>query len=122
MARWLIWIAVVIVWTVGLQYPVPEPGSLPAGEFISINRFLLGKALHMLVYAGLTVLSAWTPMAVRYRWMMMFFLMLHAWGGEMLQEALNPWCHRGGSLADVGFDFAGIALGAAASWKWWARE
>ena len=121
MARWLIWAAVVIVWTVGLQYPVPEPRSLPAGEFISVNRFLLGKSLHVLVYLGLTVLSAWVPMSQRYRWMMMFFLMAHAWGGEMLQEALNPWCHRGGSLSDIGIDIVGILLGVAASWKWWTN-
>ena len=122
MARWLIWTAVLIVWTVGLQFPVPEPRSWPAGEFIVTNRFLLGKSLHVLVYGGLTALSARVPTAMRYRWLMMLFLMVHAWGGEMLQELLNPWCHRGGSLSDVGIDIVGILLGVAASWKWWTRD
>ena len=122
MARWLIWTAIVIVWMAALQYPVPDSGSLPAAEFILTHRFLLGKSLHVLVYGGLTALSAFVPMATRYRWLMMLFLMTHAWGGEMLQEVLNPWCHRGGSLSDVGIDIVGILLGVAASWKWWTRE
>jgi hypothetical protein len=119
--RWLIWSGFVIAWTVGLEMPVPPPEQMPAGEFIVTNRFLFGKSLHAVAYALMTVLSVWVPMPVRYRWLMMFFLMGHAWGSEMLQEALEPWCHRGGSLGDVGFDVIGIVLGVAVSWKWWTR-
>ncbi len=108
-----------IVWTVGLELPVPDPGKMPAGEFILTNKYLFAKTVHVAVYAGLAVLSAWVPLAGRYRWLMMFVLMGHAWGTEMAQEALKPWCHRGGSLADVGYDIAGIVVGAAVSWKWW---
>jgi len=120
--RWLIWLAVVIVWTVGLQYPVPEPTRIPASDFIVTNKVIIGKAMHVIVYALIAVLSAWVWTPLRYRWLMMFFLMLHAWGTEMLQEALEPWCHRGGSLSDVGFDVIGIMLGVAISWKWWTTE
>ena len=122
MLRWLIWTTVVIVWTVGLELRVPHPGDTPTGEFIYTNRYAFGKCLHIAVYGALTVLSAWVPIAGRSRWLMMIFLMAHAWGTEMLQEALNPWCHRDGSLGDVGIDYIGIAIGLAASWKWWTRK
>ena len=122
MARWLIWTSVVIVWTLALEFPVPDPGQGPAGEFIMQKKYLFGKSLHVAVYALLAVLSAWVPMPGRYRWLMMFFLMLHAWGTEMLQLALEEWCHRGGSLGDVGLDIVGIVVGVAASWKWWTRS
>jgi hypothetical protein len=117
--RWLIWAAVVIVWTLGLEFPVPKPEHIPAGEFIIERKYIIGKTLHVSAYALLAILSAWVPTPPRYRWLMMFFLMVHAWGSEMLQEALNPWFHRGGSLSDVGFDVVGIVLGLAVSWKWW---
>ena len=121
MVRWLIWTTVVIVWSVALELPVPDPGG-PAGEFIFTNKYLFAKAVHVACYGVMTVLSAWVPMAGRYRWLMMFFLMGHAWGTEMLQEALHDWCHRGGSLADVGYDIVGIILGVTASWKNWVGE
>jgi hypothetical protein len=117
--RWTVWAAVVIVWTLGLEFPVPTPEHIPAGDFIISKKFIIGKTLHVSVYALLAILSAWVPISPRYRWLMMFFLMVHAWGSEMLQELLSPWCHRGGSLSDVGIDVVGIALGLAVSWKWW---
>lgn len=121
MARWLIWTAVVIAWTLALLFPVPQPEQMPAGEFIYSKKFIIGKTMHVGVYAALAALSAWAPMPARYRWVMMFVLMGHAWGTEMLQEALEPWCHRGGSLGDVGLDIIGIVGGTAASWRWWIR-
>jgi hypothetical protein len=120
--RWLIWTAVVIVWTVGLEWPVPDPGHGPAREFILTYKYVVGKSLHVAVYALLAVLSAWVPTTARYRWLMMFFLMGHAWGTEMLQETLEEWCYRGGSLSDVGFDLIGIVAGVAVSWKWWTKS
>jgi hypothetical protein len=120
--RWLVWTSVVIAWTVALEYPIPDPGSLPAGELIIGYKYVIGKSVHVGAYGLLAVLSAWVPTAARYRWLMAFFLMGHAWGTEMLQEKLEPWCHRGGSLTDIGYDVIGISLGVAASWKWWTRE
>ena len=118
--RWLVWIIVVIVWTTALEMPVSEPDG-PAGEFIWTNKYLFTKTVHVVSYGVLTVLSAWVPMNARYRWLMMFFVMGHAWGTEMLQKVLHDWCHRGGSLEDVGYDILGIIVGVAASWKVWAR-
>lgn len=123
MTRWIIWSAIVIAWTVALEYPVPDPEPhSTAGEFVIAYKYLLGKSLHVGVYATLAVLSAWVPVPTRFRWVMMFVLMFHAWGTEMLQYALEPWCQRTGTLSDIGFDIVGIVLGTAASWKWWTRE
>ena len=122
MNRWLIWSALMITWTVALQFPVPDPGPTPTGEFIATNKYLIGKTMHLGVYVVLAMLSAWVPTPARYRWIMMFALMFHAWGTEMLQETLEEWCHRSGSLSDVGLDIIGIVVGTAASWKWWTRD
>ena len=122
MVRWLIWMSVVIAWTVALEVPVPDPGEGPAGEFIVTNKYILGKSLHVATYGLLAVLSARVPLPGRYRWLMVFFLMGHAWGTEMLQKALEPWCHRGGSLDDVGYDILGIVLGVGATWKSWMKN
>lgn len=122
MVRWLIWISVVIVWTVALEVPISDPGAVPAREFILTNKYVFGKSLHVVAYGLVAVLSAWVPLPGRYRWLMMFFLMGHAWATEMLQMALEPWCHRGGSLADVGYDILGIVLGVAATWKSWVKS
>jgi hypothetical protein len=121
-ARWLIWALFVISWTLVLEFPVPDPGGLPGGEFLLTNKYILAKATHVSAYAVLTGMSAWVPIAGRYRFLMMFFLMGHAWGTEMLQEVLNQWCHRTGDLADIGYDVVGIIVGMTATWKWWARE
>src|SRR5262245_20404541 len=74
--RWLIWTCVVIAWTLALEFPVPDPGEGPAGEFLLTNKFLIGKSAHIGAYAILAVLSAWLPVPLRYRWLLMFFLML----------------------------------------------
>ncbi|MBI3821103.1 MAG: hypothetical protein HY289_00310, partial [Planctomycetes bacterium] len=91
MARWLTWIAVIIAWTAALEFPVPQPEQMPAGEFIIGKKYVIGKTMHVGVYAVLAALSAWVAMPTRYRWVMMFVLMTHACGTEMLQEALEPW-------------------------------
>ena len=122
MVRWLIWMGVVIAWTVALEVPIPDPGKGRTGEFILTNKYMLGKSLHVAMYGLLAVLSARVPLPGRHRWLMIFFLMGHACGTEMLQKALEPWCHRRGSLADVGYDILGIILGVAATWKSWTKD
>ena len=121
-ARWLLWGGFVAAWTVALELPVPDTGELPGGEFIASYRYFLAKSIHVSVYAALTVLAARVALSARYRWLMIFGLMAHATATEILQQVLNPWCHRGGSLIDVGFDQLGITLGVLASWKWWTGE
>ena len=122
MNRWTLWITLITVWTIALEIPVPTTSHLPGGQVIATNRYLVAKALHVIVYAGMTLSAGWLRIPVRYRWLMMFFLMVHAALSELLQLALESWCHRGGSLADVGYDQLGIAIGAALGWKWWMQE
>lgn len=122
MGRWLVWVVVVLAWTAALEFPVPDPGDIPAAEFLFTYKYWVAKSVHVLAYCGLTVLCAWVPVPGHYRWIMMFLLMGHAWGTERLQELLWDYCHRGGSLKDVGFDIIGIIIGVALSWKLWMRD
>jgi hypothetical protein len=117
--RWQIWLTLVIVWTIALEFPVPDPGDIPAREFILSLKFIVGKTMHLMIYAWLAAYSARLDVPARFRWLLMFFLMFHAWATEMLQRALSHWFHRGGSLTDVGIDILGIAIGVAFSWKRW---
>ncbi len=120
MARWQIWTIFVMAWTIALEAPIPEPSNLPGGAIIVTNKYFIAKAGHVTAYAVLTLLSAWVPLPARYRWLMILFVMGHAVGTELLQAALEEYCHRGGSLADVGFDYLGIVLGTIVE-KWWTR-
>jgi len=121
--RWFIWGAFVILWTTALEAPIPEPSEeLPGRDIVITYRKLIAKSLHIGAYAFFAALSGWMPVPARYRWLMMFFLMLHAWGTELLQEILAPYCNRSGSLTDVAFDVLGIIIGVALSWKLWTRD
>ena len=50
--------------------------------------------------------------------LLLAFLSLHAFGTEFLQQFVPE---RGPSLVDVGIDHVGLAIGLAASWRWWRR-
>jgi hypothetical protein len=117
--HWQIWAAILIVWTVGLEFPVWEPDDIPAREFVLTLKFIVGKTLHLCMYAVLAAMATWLPIPARFRWLMMYFLMAHAWATEMLQQLLHPWFKRGGNLEDVGIDILGIAIGVALTWKRW---
>jgi VanZ family protein len=119
--RWLIWTVFAIAWTVALEIPFDNPGGLPGGEFILTYRVLVTKGLHVAAYALFAILAGWASVRSRYRWLMMFFLMAHGTVTEILQVELEPYCHRGGKLGDVGFDNLGILIGVILSWKWWTR-
>jgi VanZ family protein len=120
--RWLVWLIFVIAWSLALELPVEPPERTPGREVIIEYKVFIAKSLHVGVYAFFTALTVWLPVPLRYRWILMFVLMLHAWGSEMLQEAFEPFCHRTGQLSDVGFDAIGIVVGAALTWRWWTAE
>lgn len=122
MIRWVVWTIYVVAWTVALEVPVPTSEEMPSAEFILTRRMLFSKCLHVAAYSVFAILCAWVPLNARHRPILMFLLMAHATGTEMLQDYLRPYCHRGGDLYDAALDHVGIALGVLVSWKWWTRE
>ena len=122
MTRWLMWCGFVILWTIAVEMPYPGQEHIPAGELVLTNKKLIGKTLHLTVYAMMAASAALLPVPPRYRALLMFFLIGHAWLTEWLQELLGDMFHRGGSLSDVGIDLIGIALGVAVTWRWWTAS
>jgi VanZ family protein len=118
LTRWLIWLVFVTLWTVALLIPAPEPEALEGEVFFFTRRALVAKSLHVLANTVMTILSAWLFVPTRYRWLLIFFLMVHAGVTEQLQIMV---AYRSGLLMDVLFDHLGVALGVALSWQWWTR-
>jgi hypothetical protein len=117
--RWWIWGIYVAVWTGGLLVPGPEP--VDTGEPVIDAQYVAAKAVHVGAYTAMTLLSAWLRVPLRYRSLLMFFLMVHATLTELLQYSMD-FIRRSGSLLDVGLDHIGIAIGVLAAWKWWTQE
>jgi hypothetical protein len=114
--RWL-WLLFTIAWTIALQVPKPfkETGYPPIDE----GLFTFSKTVHVAAYAVFTVLSAWMALPVRYRWLLLVFLIGHAMLTEYVQYLLHDICGRTGQWSDVGLDAIGIGIGAACTWKSW---
>jgi VanZ family protein len=81
------------------------------------RKYIFMKSAHVSAYALLTILSGWLNVSIRYRWLLLFFIMAHAPVTELLQIPVG----RGGSLDDVGYDHLGVFLGLLMTWKWWSR-
>jgi hypothetical protein len=120
--RWWIWGAFVLAWTVALLAPIPPNGPLGLTGFELKPKLFLTKGLHLSAYAFLAVLTGWLRVPIRYRFILIFFLMAHATYSEVLQYALEEYSHRSGTLMDVALDNIGIAIGLALSWRWWTRS
>jgi VanZ family protein len=118
--RWPIWLVYVLAWTAALLMPVPEMADANTHHLILDRRFLLAKVVHVGAYVVMAGLTAWLRAPVRYRFVLMFFLMAHATISEVLQDITD--LGRTGALVDVAFDHFGIALGTFATWSWWAKE
>jgi VanZ family protein len=114
--RWMIWGVCVVAWTLALV--TPQPAQIERAILPSEATYPVSKALHIAVYAGLTVLSVWVPMR-RGRWCLLIFLSLHGMATEYIQTYVPG---RSGSWRDVGIDHIGIALGVAVAWKQWRGE
>ena len=119
MIRWLIWSCYVIAWTIALEVKTPPPLSGVGAAFLEPHRLLIAKSMHVVVYIGMTLLAAWVVLSARHRSLMVFFLMAHACATELLQDILEPYSHRRGSLMDVAFDHLGILIGILLTWKRW---
>ena len=76
--RWHFWSVYVVLWTTALLFPViPETGFEDVDEFISPHRYLLAKSVHVSAYAVMTLLTAFLNAPMRYRWLLVYFLMAH---------------------------------------------
>lgn len=116
--RWTIWFVLFALWTIGLTRPIPDFTEIVGDEAMQY-RFHVAKTLHVAVYAGLTVLTAWLRAPMRWRIALMFFLMAHATVTEHIQLFVEG---RIGHLHDVGLDNLGVLAGLIVSWKWWSAD
>ncbi len=106
MLRWGLWLGFLLAWTTALLLPVHAfPPKLAHG---SAGGVPLGKVLHVSCYALLAGTLPWLPLSRRGRWLLLAGLSLHAFGTEFAQSFVPT---RGPSLADVGLDHVGLALG-----------
>jgi hypothetical protein len=114
LGRWVVWLGLVAVWTVGLLTPNPDRAVrdvLPPQAL-----FPAAKALHVSAYAFLAALAAWLPLRGPLRGLPVAFLALHGAATEFLQQFVPT---RTASVRDVLLDLAGIGLGLILSWPWW---
>ena len=116
--RWPIWAIYVLAWTVALLVPLAPSVHADTQHLIIDRKFVFAKAVHISAYAVLAGLTGWLRAPLRWRFLLMFFIMAHATISEMLQDVTN--LGRTGALIDVAFDHLGIALGMAATWSWWS--
>ena len=117
--RWPIWAIYVLAWTVALLVPVPASAHAETQYLVIDRKFVFAKVVHVSAYAVLAGLTGWLRAPMRWRFLLMFFLMVHATVTEMLQDLTD--LGRTGALVDVAFDHFGIALGMAATWHWWKQ-
>lgn len=116
--RWLACAIFVILWTTALVLPFPDPGSWPV-QLTPSRKFLIAKTCHVSAYALMTILCGWLRVPVRFRLLLLFFLMAHAAATEWIQLNIS---NRTGTVDDVVLDHLGIAIGLAVSWKWWSKK
>jgi hypothetical protein len=114
--RELIWLVYFVAWTCALLMPMPQ-NSMGAWEWVADHKYVIAKTLHVLAYALLAVLSGALRVPCRFRWILLFVIMVHAPVTELLQLHVEG---RTGALSDVGLDHLGIALGLLLTWKWWS--
>src|SRR5207253_6623626 len=83
--RWVIWSVFFVAWTIGLLVPMPE---ITESWALSV-KFLIAKTLHVTAYAMLAVLSGWLRVAPRFRWLLLFVIMVHATATELIQQHVH---------------------------------
>jgi VanZ family protein len=110
--RLFLWFIFLLGWTVLLV--IPQPGSfVPEGW-----KYILAKTLHFSAYASLAVLSGWLQVPVRFRLLLLFFIMAHCTITEVVQTKIEG---RNGSPLDVAIDNLGVLVGLLLSWKLWSK-
>ena len=116
--RWLAWGLFVLLSTTALVAPLPAVDNWPV-EISQGQIYFFAKTAHVWAYALMTILSGWLGVTVRFRWLLLFFLMAHAAATEWIQLNLSG---RNGTVDDVLLDHLGIATGLIVSRKWWFRD
>ena len=115
---WCVWSVYAILWTAALVSPYTGPEHFGAGAvlFNLSLKFLIAKSLHLSAYAVWTILTGWLRPLLPWRFFLLFLLMSHAVGTEIIQQYVG----RNGILEDAALDQLGILIGLAVSWRWWA--
>ena len=116
MNRWIVWICYAAFWTTLLLLPGDSFEPLGWNE-PSTQKMLISKTGHVGAYAVFAWITGWLRVPARYRWMLVFLLMVHGTVTELLQLYVIE--NRHGQLEDVGLNNFGVLLGMIASWKWW---
>ena len=119
--RWWIWAGSTLAWTALLILPIPQGDFLVFDELRINLRYIVAKTVHVSMYAALTASAGWLAAPMRYRFLLIFCLMVHATLTEIAQVVLHAF-GRSGTLQDVAWDHLGIAIGIAVSWRWWVRN
>jgi hypothetical protein len=116
--RWLIWGGYAVLWTVMLVMPGREIVRTGVTEWSPGSWFYVTKSAHVLAYALFAFLSGFLLVPARFRWMLLFLVMIHGTITELTQLYV-PELGRHGCLEDVGLNNIGVLLGVLAGWKWW---
>ncbi len=116
--RWLVWGVYAALWTGGLVMPMPDVQPWRVEELNLDLKFAASKTFHVAMYAGFAILTGWLRAPFRHRLLLLFLLMAHGTLTELIQLHVS---NRTGTLEDVAFDHAGIALGLLFSWRWWCE-
>jgi VanZ family protein len=115
MLRRVIWLVYLLLWTAALLTPQPVQASdatLPQEA-----RFPAAKALHVVAYALLCVLTGWQRfLTPRRRPLLLLALSAHACLTEVIQLYVP---RRTGRWEDVALDHVGLYLGLVVAWRWW---
>lgn len=105
----LLWVGALATWTAGLLWPIPHVAALDSNDLPVTPRALIGKTLHLAVYAALTFFGMRLVRSWPARFALLFVLMAHAGWTESLQSALE--LGRTGSPNDVCLDHLGVLIG-----------
>jgi VanZ family protein len=116
--RWIAWCAYFVPMTILLVAPGSDEGGGLLGGLEPHQQTMVAKSVHVVIYAGLTVLTGWLRVPPPWRLVLLFVLMLHGAATEFVQQFVP---NRTGMLRDVLFDHLGVAVGLCISWKWWTR-
>lgn len=112
--RWAIWGSTLALWTFALLTPFPIQASHevlpPEAQYPS------AKSLHVGIYAGLVVLTAWLSAGPRVRPWLLGLLLVHGPLTEFLQNYVPM---RTGTVTDVAYDLIGVGVGLILTWRSW---